>query len=372
MAESKKKCRQYSQHYLKFGFIASPTNKSIPMCLLCEKTFSNDSMKPSKMKDHLERIHCDKKSKELDYFKTLKTNFRSRPRLETFFKSPANADLQGGQKASYNIALNIAKKGKPFCIGEEVIVPALEEVIRNVMKTNPDPVLKSVPLSASTVKRRIDEMAHNVEKILLSELQCSKFSLQLDEATFGSSSVLMAYVRYFSASLKCVTDEFLFSTYLEGDSKGEIIFRCMEEYFQEQNISLQNITAVATDGAPAMVGRYRGFATLLKQKVPHVVTVYCVLHRTHVVAKKLSGELHEALMICIRSINKTKAHTLISRVFVKLCEKNDEIANQLLMHTEVRWMSRCDSLQRLVDIFGSTVEFLGEVAPLLCHELKKC
>jgi len=154
----------------------------------------------------------------------------------------------------------------------------------------------------------------------------------------------MAYVRYFSASLKCFTDEFLFSTYLEGDSKRETIFRCIEEYFQEQNISLENITAVATDGAPAMIGRYREFATLLKQKVPHVVTVYCVLHRTHLVAKKLSGELHEALMICIRSINKTKAHRLISRVFVKLCEKNDEIANQLLMHTEVRWLSRGDSL----------------------------
>jgi len=127
---------------------------------------------------------------------------------------------------------------------------------------------------------------------------------------------------------------------------------------------------VATDGAPAMVGRCRRFATLLKQKVPHVVTVHCVLHRTHLVAKKLSGELHEALMICIRSINKMKAHPLISRVFAKLCEKNDETANQLLMHTEVRWLSRGDSLQRLVDIFDSTVEFLGEISPLPCHELK--
>jgi len=169
MAESKKKCRQYSQEYPKFGFIVTPTNESIPMCLLCEKTFSNDSIKPSKMKDHLERIHCDKKCKQLDYFKELKAKFRSRPRLETFFKSPANADLQG-QKASYNIALNIAKKGKHYCISEEVTVPALEEDIRIVMKTNRDPVLKSVPLSASTVKCRIDEMAHNVEKNLLSEL----------------------------------------------------------------------------------------------------------------------------------------------------------------------------------------------------------
>ena len=162
------------------------------------------------------------------------------------------------------------------------------------------------------MKRRIDEIAHNVEKTLLSELQCTKFSLQLDEATFGSTSVLMAYVRYFSPSLKCITEEFLFSKCLESDPKGKTIFRCMEEYLQEQNISLENITAVATDGAPAMIGRYRGFATLLKQKVPHVVTVHCVLHRNHLVAKKLSGELHKALMICIRLINKIKAHPLNS------------------------------------------------------------
>ena len=51
---------------------------------------------------------------------------------------------------------------------------------------------------------------------------------------------------------------FFFSKYLEGDSKGETIFRCMEKYLQEQNISLENITAVATGDATAMVSRYRG------------------------------------------------------------------------------------------------------------------
>jgi len=44
---------------------------------------------------------------------------------------------------------------------------------------------------------------------------------------------------------------FFFSKYLEGDSKGETIFRCMEKYLQEQNISLENITAVATGDATA-------------------------------------------------------------------------------------------------------------------------
>lgn len=47
---AKKKCRQYSQEYLKLGFAPSFTNETMPMCLLCKKTFSNDAMKPTKMK----------------------------------------------------------------------------------------------------------------------------------------------------------------------------------------------------------------------------------------------------------------------------------------------------------------------------------
>lgn len=38
----------------------------------------------------------------------------------------------------------------------------------------------------------------------------------------------------------------------------------------------------------------------------------------------------------------------------------------------MRWLSRGESLQRLVEIFDSTVEFLSEVAPTLCDELKGC
>ena len=37
---------------------------------LCYWTFSNHSMKPATMRDHLERIHCDKKNKDMEYFKT--------------------------------------------------------------------------------------------------------------------------------------------------------------------------------------------------------------------------------------------------------------------------------------------------------------
>ena len=51
-------------------------------------------------------------------------------------------------------------------------------------------------------------------KTLESELQHSKFSIQLDESSFVGSNILMAYVRYNSPSLMCVIDKCLFAKYL--------------------------------------------------------------------------------------------------------------------------------------------------------------
>lgn len=140
----------------------------------------------------------------------------------------------------------------------------------------------------------------------------------------------------------------------------------------KHKIPIGNISAVSTDGAPAMVGRYRGFSACLKEKVPTVYTVHCVLHRQYLVAKQLNGELHEALKVCVRCINKIKAHPLNSRLFAKLCEENDEIFRQLLLHTKVRWLSRGNSLQRLVELYDSTEEFLRNIDGSLCDELKQC
>ncbi|KRX30934.1 SCAN domain-containing protein 3, partial [Trichinella sp. T9] len=92
-------------------------------------------MKPSKMKDHLERVHPDKKNKDVEFFKVLKEKIRNQPNLKSFFKAP------GGLKASYTISLNIAKKAQSYTIGEEIVIPAIKEVIETVMKKDSEPVL---------------------------------------------------------------------------------------------------------------------------------------------------------------------------------------------------------------------------------------
>lgn len=141
MAESKKKCRQYSIDYLNFGFIPSLPDKTLPMCLLCNKFLSNDAMKPSKQEDHLKMCHPEKTRKDLKYFQTLKEKFQKRPTMDSMFAVSLKKD-DGGLRAFYNISLLIAKLGKPHTTGEQVILPAIEEVLKTVLHKPANDILK--------------------------------------------------------------------------------------------------------------------------------------------------------------------------------------------------------------------------------------
>ena len=106
-----------------------------------------------------------------------------------------------GLRASYNISLLIAKSGKPNTFGEELILPAVSEVISTVLHKPAFDITKRIPLSNNSVQRRIDEMAQCVENSLCDYLKTSEFSLQLDESTLpGNEALLLAYV-------KCVKEE---------------------------------------------------------------------------------------------------------------------------------------------------------------------
>ena len=56
---------------------------------------------------------------------------------------------------------------------------------------------------------------------------------------------------------------------LETDTKGETLFTELKRFFDVKPIPLINIISVATDGAPAMVGRHQGFLAYLKQAIPN-------------------------------------------------------------------------------------------------------
>ncbi|KAL1234515.1 Zinc finger MYM-type protein [Trichinella spiralis] len=167
-------------------------------------------------------------------------------------------------KASYNISLLIAKTGKPHTIGEELIFLAVSEVLHAVLHKPETDIIKKIPLSNTTVQRRIDEMATDVEDTLYNYLRTVQFSLQQDESTLpGNEALLLAYVRFIKEEK--INEKLLFAKPLETDTTERSIFLAVEEFFKEKEISLTNLLAVASDGAPALVGCHRGFIAYLTE-----------------------------------------------------------------------------------------------------------
>ncbi|XP_051578028.1 protein ZBED8 [Myxocyprinus asiaticus] len=251
--------------------------------------------------------------------------------------------------ASFECALLIAQSKKPHTIGETLIKPACVKIAEIMCGTQVASKLKTVPLSNNTVKDRIDIMADDVENTLVEKLKMHPFSIQLDETfTVVDEAVLIAYVQYIEdAEIK---QDNLLSTNLSTTTRGEDIFHSIDTYFTKQNIPYNNLVAWCTDGAASVMGKNKGYNAHVKEKAPHCLVFHCMIHHQAQASKHLSDELNEMLKTAVKIVNFIKAHPVNKRIFAELCE--DEAHQTLLLHTEVRWLSRGQVTSYLADIFS--------------------
>ena len=102
-------------------------------------------------------------------------------------------------RASYEIALIVAKNKKPHTIAEELIMPAAIVLVKHVISNEAVSNLNSVSLSNNTIQRGITEMSTDINEQVITEVQGSKygFSIQLDEtADVSNCEQLLVFVRY--------------------------------------------------------------------------------------------------------------------------------------------------------------------------------
>lgn len=126
------------------------------------------------------------------------------------------------------------------------------------------------------------------------------------------------------------------------------MFRAIDEQMSKYGLSWKNVVGVCTDGAPAMVGLRKGLSTRIRNASDqNCITTHCIIHREALAAKDMSPELNQTLNDAVQIVNSIKANPLSSRIFAMLyAEMGSEHVN-LLLHAEVRWLSRGRVLSRL-------------------------
>jgi len=124
-------------------------------------------------------------------------------------------------------------------------------------------------------------------------------------------------------------------------------------------LSWINCVGLCTDGAAAMTGRKSGLISLVKKETHENIQItHCIIHREMLAAKRMNTEIYGILESAVKIVNFIKSRALNSRLFSILCEEMGSTHTKLLLHTEVRWLSRGRVLNRLYELREEVFTFL--------------
>ena len=239
-------------------------------------------------------------------------------------------------------------------------MPVMKDVVKIMIGERESKKLDSVALSATTLKRRILDMSYDVLQQIVSQVNASPFyAIQLDESTdIAGLPQLSLFIRYISYGE--VLEELLFCKTLQLHTRGEDIFKIIDGFFQDHSISWDKCAGICTDGATACTGIHSGVVKRVKEKAQMVKWTHCFLHRQALVAKDLSEKLHDTLNSVIKCVNYIKARPLNKRLFSCLCDEMGSEHTGLLLHTQMRCLSRGQVLNRVFELREEIVTFLNK------------
>ena len=94
------------------------------MCVLCHELLSNESMKSSKLRRHLESKHNEYACKPVVCFKEAQLAL-SKSQI-SIINLVGASKIENAVKGFYEVCKLIAKTGKPHTIGEDLVLPAVK------------------------------------------------------------------------------------------------------------------------------------------------------------------------------------------------------------------------------------------------------
>lgn len=294
---------------------------------------------------------------------------------QSFFTKP-DSKSKAATLASFAVTEILIKRKKPFEDGE-MIKEAMQragEALFNDFKNKKEIIsaLNDISLSRNTVMRRSEALSENLEQLLNEDLQkCCFLSLQFDESTDVTDiAELCVFVRLVFEDMT-TKEELLTMIPLKGQTRGEDIYRSFKSFVEKTEFPIHKLVAITTDGAPAMLGQKVGFVSLCKNddNIPSFTNYHCIIHQQVLCSKILESDV--IMKIAFKIVNSIRARSLQRRQFRALLEETEAEHSDLLLHTDVRWLSRGVFLKRFRQLLPEIKTFIqskGEIVPELEDE----
>ena len=165
--------------------------------------------------------------------------------------------------ASYQMAWNIAQAKKPYK-DEEFVKKFLCDVVEILSPENNKlkRMISDVQLSRHTVERRISDINMAIESHLHSDFQaCEYFSIALDKSCNIQDKPQLAICTVY---FKRLFDQRRTPNIvpLKDRTRGIDVKEAMMAAMVKANLPIEKLTAIITDGAPAIIGSVNGLVGL--------------------------------------------------------------------------------------------------------------
>lgn len=332
-------------------------------CLICNTSLAIP--KKGNLERHFNTIHGEYQSDfppNTEVRKIKLQQLKSRLTAQQLVFSQPQEQSKAATEASFQISYKIAQKCKPFSDGE-YIKQIFEEVSDTLFvnfknKNEIKKAIKDLQLSRNTVMRRIEMMSKNVNEQLQEDFdRCVSFSLQLDESTdVTDTAQLLVFIRMVFEDFS-TKEELLGMISLKERTRGLDIFTAFKDYVEKIKLPLYRLVSITTDGAAAMTGIHNGFIALCQkdEEFPDFISYHCLIHQQVLASKRLNTK--HVMDICFKIVNSIRGKSLQRRLFkLQLDEKEPD----LVLHTDVRWLSRSKFLQRFRGLMDEIIKFLEE------------
>lgn len=292
------------------------------------------------------------------------SELKSALKAQQFFFTKPSTQHKAATEASFRVSHILAKHKKPFTDGElfkEAMLSTAETIFHDFKnKDDIKSALRAVPLGPATVTRRVEALAQDLyQQVLLDLSRCEYFSLQFDESVdITDTAQLVVFVRM-AFQDSTTKEDFLTVWHLKERTRGEDVYNEFKKYIKDSNIPIHKLVAITTDGAPAMCGVHSGFVALCRNDpdFPDFVNYHCVIHQQALAGKAV--DFSHVMTLVVKLVNSIRAKALQHRLFKALLDELDVTYGDLLLHANVRWLSRGKVLQRFVDLLPQIKTFLS-------------
>ena len=210
--------------------------------------------------------------------------------------------------------------------------------------------------------RRVSSSSENLAEQVDRDLAaCRWFSKQCDESVGSASTAqLMIFIRMVFNDFS--TKELLTLLPLKATTQGVDIYTAVKNFFVEKKVPLNKLASITTDGAPAMTGRHAGFITQCRNDpdFPTFLHYHCIIHQ-QAICPKVTG-LDHVMTPIVRIINSIRSKAKQHRMFKMLLDELSAEYGDLLLYTEIRWLSRGRILKRFLSLLSEVKKFLASKA----------